>query len=150
MNDILDESLEVFQRSCRSSMGVAGDVIVAIFTAQGDLVNCLAGTYLHAIIQPIIIKYILKYYSQNPGVRDGDIWFANDALYGGIHNPDMVVILPVFYQGRLIAWCGAANHTTETGAIEPGGMSVTASARFTEGMNFPPVKLGENGQLRED
>ncbi|GAC1353849.1 MAG: hydantoinase B/oxoprolinase family protein [Ktedonobacteraceae bacterium] len=149
-NDILDESLEVFQRSCRSSMGVAGDVIVAMFTAQGDLVNCSAGTYLHAIIQPIMIKYILKYYSQNPGVRDGDIWFANDALYGGIHNPDMVVILPVFHHGRLIAWCGAANHTTETGAIEPGGMSVTASARFTEGMNLPPVKLGENGVLRED
>jgi N-methylhydantoinase B/oxoprolinase/acetone carboxylase alpha subunit len=149
-NDILDESLEVFQRSCRSSMGVAGDVIVAIFTAQGDLVNCSAGTYLHAIIQPIMIKYILHYYSQNPGIKDGDIWFANDALYGGIHNPDMVVILPIFYQGRLIGWCGAANHTTETGANEPGGMSVTATARFNEGMNLPPVKLGENGQLRED
>ncbi len=149
-NDILDEALEVFQRSCRSSMGIAGDVMVAVFTAQGDLVNGAAGTYLHAIIQPIIIKYILKYYSQNPGIKDGDIWFTNDALYGGIHNPDMVVILPVFYQGRLIAWCGAANHTTETGAIEPGGMPVTASARFSEGMNIPPIKIGENGQLRED
>src|SRR6202165_4285804 len=74
-NDILDEALEVFQRSCRSSMGIAGDVIVAIFTAQGDLVNCAAGTYLHAIIQPIMIKYILHYYIQNPGIKDGDIWF---------------------------------------------------------------------------
>jgi acetophenone carboxylase len=149
-NDILDEALEVFQRSCRSSMGIAGDVMVAVFTAQGDLVNGAAGTYLHAIIQPIIIKYILKYYSQSPGIKDGDIWFTNDALYGGIHNPDMVVVLPIFYQGRLIAWCGAANHTTETGAIEPGGMPVTASARFSEGMNIPPIKIGENGQLRED
>jgi len=44
-NDILDEALEVFQRSCRSSMGIAGDVMVALFTAQGDLVNAAAGTY---------------------------------------------------------------------------------------------------------
>ena len=149
-NDILDEALEVFQRSCRSSMGIAGDVMVAIFTAQGDLVNGAAGTYLHAIIQPILIKYILTYYSKNPGIEEGDIWVANDALYGGIHNPDIVAIVPVFYKGQLIAWCGAANHTTETGAVEPGGMPVTATARFTEGMNLPPMKVGANGQLRED
>src|SRR5256886_13228144 len=93
-NDIVDEALEVFQRSCRSSMGIAGDVMVALFTADGDLVNAAAGTYLHAIIQPIIVKYILTYYSKNPGIKDGDVWVANDALYGGIHNPDIVAIVP--------------------------------------------------------
>jgi N-methylhydantoinase B/oxoprolinase/acetone carboxylase alpha subunit len=149
-NDILDEALEVFQRSSRSSMGVAGDVMVAIFSANGDLVNAAAGTYLHAIIQPILIKYILSNYSENPGVKDGDIWFANDALYGGIHNPDQVVILPIFHKGELIAWAGAANHTTETGAVEPGGMPVSATSRFHEGLNLPPIKIGENHRLRDD
>src|ERR1700760_1909680 len=75
-NDILDEALEVFQRSSRSNMGIAGDVMIALFTADGDLVNAAAGTYLHAIIQPIIIKYILENYSTNPGIRDGDIFYA--------------------------------------------------------------------------
>jgi N-methylhydantoinase B/oxoprolinase/acetone carboxylase alpha subunit len=149
-NDILDEALEVFQRASRSSMGVAGDVMIALFTAQGDLVNAAAGTYLHAIIQPILIKYILEHYAENPGVADGDIWFANDALYGGIHNPDQVIILPIFHRGELIAWAGAANHTTETGAVEPGGMPVSATSRFHEGLNLPPVKIGEGHRLRED
>ncbi|MDP9485135.1 MAG: hydantoinase B/oxoprolinase family protein [Actinomycetota bacterium] len=149
-NDILDEALEVFQRSSRSSMGVSGDVMCAIFSAKGDLVNAAAGTYLHAIIQPIIIKYILKYYSENPGVKDGDIWMANDALYGGIHNPDQVIVVPIFYEGELVGWAGAANHTTETGANEPGGMPVSATSRFEEGMNLPPSKIGENHQIRND
>jgi acetophenone carboxylase len=149
-NDILDEALEVFQRSSRSSMGIAGDVMIALFTASGDLVNAAAGTYLHAIIQPILIKYILSEYGENPGVRDGDIWFANDALYGGIHNPDQVIVLPIFHDGKLIAWAGAANHTTETGAVEPGGMPVSATTRFHEGLNLPPIKIGENHQLRSD
>ena len=149
-NDILDEALEVFQRSSRSSMGIAGDVMIALFTASGDLVNAAAGTYLHAIIQPILIKYILEHYSENPGIEDGDIWFANDALYGGIHNPDQVIVIPIFHEGRLIAWAGAANHTTETGAVEPGGMPVSATTRFHEGLNLPPVKIGENHRLRED
>jgi N-methylhydantoinase B/oxoprolinase/acetone carboxylase alpha subunit len=149
-NDILDEALEVFQRASRSSMGIAGDVMIALFSAGGDLVNAAAGTYLHAIIQPIIIKYILEHYAENPGIRDGDIWFANDALYGGIHNPDQVIVLPIFHDGKLIAWAGAANHTTETGAVEPGGMPVTATGRFHEGLNLPPVKIGENHRLRDD
>jgi N-methylhydantoinase B/oxoprolinase/acetone carboxylase alpha subunit len=149
-NDILDEAMEVFVRSSRSYFGVSGDSMVAIFTAGGDLVNASCGTYLHAIIQPIVIKFIQKYYSENPGVREGDIWYTNDALYGGIHNPDQVALMPIFHQGRLIAWASAALHTTETGAIEPGGMPVSARSRFEEGLNLPPIKIGENFELRND
>ena len=149
-NDILDEAMEIFVRSSRSYFGVSGDSMVAIFTAEGDLINASCGTYLHAIIQPIIIKFIRKYYSENPGIRDGDIFYTNDALYGGIHNPDQVAIMPVFHGGRLIAWATAALHTTETGAVEPGGMPVSAKSRFEEGLNMPPIKVGENFQLRND
>ncbi len=149
-NDLLDEAMEVFMRSSRSSIGIAGDSMVAVFTAQGDLANASCGTYLHATIQPILIKYILKYYSQNPGIQDGDIWYTNDALYGGIHNPDQVCLMPIFHAGKLIGWTGAAVHTTETGATEPGGMPVSAHARFEEGLHMPPMKIGEHGVLRED
>jgi acetophenone carboxylase len=149
-NDILDEAMEIFVRSSRSYFGVSGDSMVAIFTAEGDLINASCGTYLHAIIQPIIIKFILKHYKNNPGIRDGDVFYTNDALYGGIHNPDQVAIMPVFHQGRLIAWATAALHTTETGAVEPGGMPVSAKSRFEEGLNMPPIKIGENFELRND
>ena len=149
-NDILDEAMEVFIRSSRSYFGVSGDSMVALFTAGGDLINASCGTYLHAIIQPIVIKFILKYYEKNPGIRDGDIWYTNDALYGGIHNPDQVALMPIFHKGQLLAWASAALHTTETGAIEPGGMPVSAKSRFEEGLNLPPIKIGENFELRND
>lgn len=149
-NDILDEAMEVFVRASRSYFGVSGDSMVAIFTANGDLINASCGTYLHAIIQPIVIKFILKNYAKNPGIRDGDIWYTNDALYGGIHNPDQVALMPVFHNGKLLAWASAALHTTETGAIEPGGMPVSAKSRFDEGLNLPPMKIGENFELRSD
>src|ERR1700733_1554216 len=71
-NDILDEAMEVFVRASRSYFGVSGDSMVAIFTASGDLINASCGTYLHAIIQPIVIKFIQKHYAENPGVREGD------------------------------------------------------------------------------
>jgi N-methylhydantoinase B/oxoprolinase/acetone carboxylase alpha subunit len=148
--DILDEGYEIFMRSSRSSMGVAGDSIVAMFNASGDLVNASAGTYLHAIIPPIVIKYIIKNYSENPGIKDGDIFYTNDALYGGIHNPDQVAITPVFFDETLVGWTAALSHTTETGAKEPGGMPVSATSRFEEGMNLPPMKIGENFRINND
>ena len=148
--DILDECYEIFMRSSRSSMGVAGDSIVAMFNAAGDLVNASAGTYLHAVIPPIVIKYIIARHSTNPGINDGDIWYTNDALYGGIHNPDQVALMPVFFQGELVAWTAALSHTTETGAIEPGGMPLAAKSRFEEGMNLPPMRVGTNFRINND
>ncbi|MCC7413116.1 MAG: hydantoinase B/oxoprolinase family protein [Gammaproteobacteria bacterium] len=149
-NDILDEGMDVFQRSCRCAMGVAGDSLVGITTAAGDMINGSCGTYLHAVIPPLVIKYIIHAYGHNVGIKDGDLWFANDAVYGGVHNPDQMVAMPVFFQGELIAWTVALVHTTETGATEPGGMPVSASSRFEEGMNLPPMKIGDNFRLRED
>ncbi len=149
-NDILDEGMEVFVRSCRSAMGIAGDSLVGMMTAAGDMVNGSCGTYLHAVIPPVVIKYILHTYAENPGIKDGDLWFCNDAAYGGVHNPDQMVAMPVFFDGELIAWTCALVHTTETGASEPGGMPVSAQARFEEGMNLPPMKIGENFELRQD
>lgn len=147
-NDILDEGMDVFVRSCRCAMGVAGDSLIGIMTADGDLVNGSCGTYLHAVIPPLVIKYIIATYGKE--LRDGDLWFANDAVYGGVHNPDQMVCMPVFYEGKLVAWTAALVHTTETGAIEPGGMPVSATSRFEEGMNIPPMRIGRNFQLDED
>ncbi len=149
-NDILSEAMEVFQRTCRCAMGVAGDSLVAIMTAEGDMVNASCGTYLHSVIPPLISKFVMETYGDNPGIHDGDLWFANDAVYGGVHNPDQMVMMPVFFEGELVAWTAALVHTTETGAIEPGGMPVSATSRFEEGMNLPPMKIGENFRLRDD
>src|SRR5260370_18084852 len=90
-------------RSSRSQMGVAGDSIVAMFTAAGDLVNASAGTYLHAVIPPIVIKYILKTYGANPGIKEGDIWYTNDALYAGIPKPHPVRIMPGLFPHQPVA-----------------------------------------------
>ena len=138
-NDILDEAMEVFVRSSRSYFGVSGDSMVAIFTANGDLVNASCGTYLHAIIQPIVIKFIQKYYQQNPGIREGDIWYTNDALYGGIHNPDQVALMPVFHKGQLLAWAPAAR-TPPKPERSNGRHARQREVRFEEGLNLPPMR----------
>ncbi len=148
----LDEAREIFIRSGVSGMLRSGDLIVAVYTANGDLASASAGTYLHCVTAMLPIKFVLHAYLGEPtvSVREGDIFYANEARYGGIHNPDQMAFMPVFHDGELIAWTAALAHQPETGAIEPGGMPLSARTRDDEGMKLTPIKIGENYRIRRD
>jgi len=129
-----------------------GDVAFGIFTAQGDLAVCATGIYHHAVLGQIPLKYIVKHWLKEPsvGVHEGDSFFYNDPFYGGVHNADMGLAVPVFHDGRLICFVGAAVHTGEAGGNEPGGTSPSARTKYDEGLLVPPIKIGEQYRLKED
>jgi N-methylhydantoinase B len=62
----------------------------------------------------------------------------------------MVVIKPIFYRGKRIAWVGSIMHTAETGAIEPGGMPTTSTEIFHEGIRILGLKVVDKGEFRKD
>jgi acetophenone carboxylase len=148
----LDEAREIFIRSGVTSMLRSGDLIVAIYTANGDMVHASAGTYLHCVTAMLPVKLVMSRYLDDPtvGVNEGDIFYANEARFGGIHNPDQMAFMPVFHDGELLAWTAALAHQPETGAIEPGGMPFSARSRHDEGMKLTPIKIGENYRLKSD
>jgi N-methylhydantoinase B/oxoprolinase/acetone carboxylase alpha subunit len=152
LNAIVDEAAEVFVRTGVSSMLHSGDLVVGIYDAAGNMVAASCGVYLHAITAQLPIKFVRERFTNEPtvGIRDGDIFYCNDALYGGVHNPDQMAIVPIFSGGELFAWACAAVHQPETGAVEPGGMPLSAKSRHYEGMKLSPIKIGENHELRAD
>jgi len=152
LNMIVEEAKEIFVRSGVSSMLRSGDVSVGLYTAKGDMVTAACGSYLYAVCGQPQIKYICHRWKNHPsvGVRAGDIFYANDAVYGGVHNPDQFAFVPIFWQGRLVAWAAAACHQPETGACEPGGMPVSSRSRYDEGLKLSPMRIGEDFILRED
>ena len=152
LNNICFEGKEVLMRGGVSSMMLAGDNIVGIYTATGDLVDAWCGTYLHAITAQLPIKYIMKYYKDDPtvGINEGDIFYVNDAYYGGIHNGDQIAIIPVFYNSELISWTTSCCHEGETGGCDAGSMPPSAKHKYDEGMRLAPVKIGTNYQIHAD
>lgn len=147
-----DEGKEMLIRLGISEPLQSGDVCHAYYTAQGDLALAELGTFLHAITGAVPIKFVLKHYRDDPtvGLQDGDVFFCNEAVYGGLHNPDQIVFMPVFWEGELISWVSSAGHEPETGATEPGGQPADARDRYAEGLKVPPVRIGENFTLRRD
>ncbi|HJX12081.1 MAG TPA: hydantoinase B/oxoprolinase family protein [Dehalococcoidales bacterium] len=152
LNNFLLESKEVFLKLGVSSMLRSGDLVTGIYTPTGNMVAAWCGTYLHAVVGQLPIKYVAETWLDEPtvGIKDGDIFYVSDPLYGGIHNCDQIVVMPVFNDGELIAWTNAAVHQPETGACEPGGMPLSAKTRHDEGMLLSPIKIGENFRFRED
>lgn len=152
LNNILLEAREIFIRMGITSMLRSGDLIVGIYSSEGDMVAASCGTYLHAVTAQLPVKFIMSNWLNNStvGVKNGDIFYANEALYGGIHNCDQIAMMPVFKDDELIAWTAACTHQPETGGTEPGGICPGAKTICDEGMRLIPIKIGENFVLRED
>jgi N-methylhydantoinase B len=128
----------------------AKEVLYGLYDRDGNMVSSSAGLLLHMVGGERMIKNIIEWYSDEPGIYDGDIFFFNDAFIGGLHNPDQACIAPVFYEEKRVAWLLALFHTPETGAIEPAGMSPSATTIFHEGIRCPGVKLMEKGIERKE
>lgn len=152
LDSALEEADEVLVRTGISAMLKSGDVVVGIHNRHGDLVTASCGTYLHGPIAQLPVKFLIDRYVDGGemDIEPGDIFYCNEALVGGLHNPDQMAVMPVFNDGELIAWCSAAVHQAETGAIEPGGMPLSAETRYDEGMRLTPIKIGEDYEIRPD
>ncbi|NKF21852.1 acetone carboxylase subunit alpha [Solimonas sp. C16B3] len=149
----LDEGNTMIEQMGAAPGAKWGDMVAAIFTASGDL-SMIAphGVVGFAACCHYPIKFIRKYWEHDPtvGVRDGDGFIHNDARYGGIHNTDQSMILPLFWKGRLICWLSATVHEGENGSCEPGGMPAAAESKYDEGLKMPPFRVVENFQIRRD
>ena len=152
VREILAEGKESFIRMGVTGMIRGGDLVVGLFTAGGDLAFCSTGTHLHIVTAQLPVKYIVKNYLYDPimDVKEGDIFYANDGYYGGIHSPDQFAIMPIFSQGELAGWACSGSHQAEIGATTPGGMPITAKSKYDEGFMIPPIRIGRNYQLSPD
>ncbi|MEL6877467.1 MAG: hydantoinase B/oxoprolinase family protein [Pseudomonadota bacterium] len=86
-------------------------------------------------------------------LEDGDMIFLSDpySCDGAVsHSNDWLVLLPVFKDGRLIAYTAMFGHQSDIGGSVPGSMPIGASSIFEEGVRIPPVKIWKKGEYNDD
>ncbi|MDA8108406.1 MAG: hydantoinase B/oxoprolinase family protein [Betaproteobacteria bacterium] len=96
------------------------------------------------------VKWILEYRSDNPGIREGDMFLANDPWVGAAHQQDVMLICPVFWKGELFCWVTNCLHQYDIGGITPSSFCGSAENAFEEGILIPPVKIVEANEIRRD
>lgn len=86
-------------------------------------------------------------------IEDGDMIFLSDpySCAGAVsHSNDWLVMLPVFHDGRLIAYTAMFGHMSDIGGKVVGSMPIKAHSIFEEGVRIPPVKIWKKGEYNED
>jgi N-methylhydantoinase B len=96
------------------------------------------------------VKWTLENRSDNPGIRDGDMFLANDPWVGAAHQMDVMLLCPVFWKGELFCWVTNCLHQYDIGGITPGSFCPSARDAFDEGILIPPVKIVESNVIRRD
>ena len=119
-----------------------GDAFPLIADHQGRMIVGQFGSY----IGPFLDGY-------DGTIEDGDMIFLSDpySVGGAIsHSNDWLVLLPVFKDGRLIAYTSMFGHQSDIGGRVAGSMPIGARTIFEEGVRIPPVKIWKQGVYNED
>ena len=149
----MEESFRMIEQMGSAPGAKWGDLVTSVFTAKGDLSECSPfGMTTFAAVCQYPIKFINKYWVSEPsvGVRDGDGFIHNDARYGGVHNTDQSMMMPLFHDGELVCWVSSTIHEGENGACEPGGMPARAESKYDEGLKMSPLRIVENYEIKRD
>jgi N-methylhydantoinase B len=123
------------------------DMGTGILDARGRLASSGAGIPAFIGVLDKAVQVLVKKFDKPGEVEPGDVFTTNDPYYGGVtHLNDIVVAMPVFAEGRIIAWTANIAHNSDIGGKSPGSLSADATEIFQEGLRLPAIKLISKGQ----
>ncbi len=124
------------------------DLAYGIWDADARVIAIPEGFPCRLISSTFPIKAVLKKFDKH--IYQGDVFLTNHPfLAGAVHLPDWVFIRPIFYEDELVFFTCMGTHVPDTGGAQA-GTHFLASDTIAEGLNIPPIKLVEKGQVRED
>lgn len=126
------------------------DFAVGLTDADGELLTQGNGVTLFLATLDTTVKEIIERNAENSAIHDGDIFLANSPYGGGgTHLSDVSVVMPVFFDDELVAWTVNKAHWTEVGGMVPGSICTTADEIYQEGLQFPYIKVIDQGRLNK-
>jgi N-methylhydantoinase B len=141
-----DEMFAAFRKTAMSAIIYEVlDMGTGITDGDGNLASSGAGIPAFVGVLDKAVKRVIEL---NAGdIRPGDIFATNDPYFGGVtHLNDVVLAMPVFADGELIAWTANIAHWNDVGGMVPGSISNEAREIFQEGLRLPAVKLVSEGE----
>ncbi|WP_426954922.1 hydantoinase B/oxoprolinase family protein [Muricoccus radiodurans] len=74
--------------------------------------------------------------------EEDEVYVMNHPYANGQHLNDIIILLPIFHEGRLSGFAGSISHHVDMG----GGATISATATelYQEGLIIPPMKLKES------
>lgn len=151
LNQVIDEAIVALENVSGSPITNEGhDMMVSLYDSTGGLAVGGVGFLHHLTSAAQAVKHIVANFSDDPGIDEGDTYVLNDSYTAALHPPDIYVISPIHYRGRLTGFVSNFVHVTDIGATDPGGFSPNARDTYQEGFVTQGLKIVERGKTRKD
>jgi len=132
----------LFRTAMSPGIREQGDCFPMIANKDGKMVVGQFGSFIHGFLDAF-----------EGELEEGDIILTNDPYMTNAavsHLPDWIVLVPVFKDGRHIAWSAMFGHMSDNGGMVPGSIPIKAESIYQEGIRIPPMKLYKKGVLQSD
>lgn len=132
----------LFRTAMSPGIREQGDCFPMIANKDGKMVVGQFGSFIHGFME-----------AYDEEIEEGDIILTNDPYMCNAavsHLPDWIVLVPIFKEGRHIAWSAMFGHMSDNGGMVPGSIPIKAESIYQEGIRIPPTKLYKKGELQSD
>ena len=123
------------------------DYSAALCDAKGQLIAQANTIPVHLGSTPEAMAAVFDYFGET--MKSGDVYILNDPDLGGMHLPDLFVIMPVHAEEHLLGFSLAIANHADVGGWAAGSMAVQSTSIFAEGIQIPPSRLIDGGTLNE-
>jgi N-methylhydantoinase B len=148
LNAIAEEMGEAMLRTAYSQiLNSSRDFSIALIDAQCRLVAQADHIPVHVGAMSWATRALAARF---PDPAPNEVYILNDPYRGGSHLPDLTVFVPIFAGGRHMFWSVVRAHHSDIGGATHGAYNPAATEIWHEGLRLPPMRLTENGVLRED
>jgi N-methylhydantoinase B len=124
------------------------DFSCALMSADGrQVAQGLADHPIHIFAVPYSTQQVVAKFGDD--IHEGDLFLHNDPYTGGTHLNDVLMLHPVFFDGKLGMFAAMRCHWNDVGGMTPGSLSGRVNEIIQEGIRIEPTKICERGKMNE-
>ncbi len=154
------EQMGVTLQNTSSSVNIKErlDFSCAIFDGTGKLIANAPHIPVHLGSMGESVESLIA--AKSDSLKRGDVYILNNPYNGGTHLPDITVVTPVFFNGKIaeaittnetkpVFYVASRGHHADIGGITPGSMPPQSKSVEEEGILFDNFQLVGEGNFRE-
>lgn len=124
------------------------DFSCALMSADGrQVAQGLADHPIHIFAVPYSTQQVIAKFKDD--INEGDLFLHNDPYTGGTHLNDVLMLQPVFFDGKLGMFAAMRCHWNDVGGMTPGSLSGRVNEIIQEGIRIEPTKICDRGVVNE-
>ena len=146
LESIVREMADITLRTARSSVVYnSRDFSCGLLNNRTELLAI--GTSVPVHIFPTVSQVKITMDRFEGDVNPGDIFIGNDPYEGGSHLNDVLLFLPIFFDGIIVGFVCNRAHWYDIGGMVPGSLSGSSREIFQEGLRIPSIRIGRDDKF---